>query len=384
MQSSHTPNDYHHERLLATRTVNMNCLDIDPEGQPSLRHMVSTIGNAANPQKFAVIELSTKAVKLLVGRDTHAIIHAEQFDFDLFFRASHKTDTGRGLDRSNRMNVHYFTSRVLPHIIHFREVARQQNVDQIFTIATAAYRTATNRDEIISIIKREAGLNVCILTKQEEAQGALIAFRHSTPFPEEMEAHEHVIVVDQGGGSTEVGIYCHMQPQSTFSLNLGTEVLRTLLLCQHGSLELALQEVDQITLERFGRPQGTEGISADSPAYCIALGTAIGLATGRVSAPERHGVKLSVDDIYNQTDYAHHCLCDHFHTVDDLAHTLQTKRDEQLESLVSMRLGLPLYLCLMNYYRVPSLIVSGAGLWYGIYYNNLSKNDKFISTHESS
>ena len=39
---------------------------------------------------------------------------------------------------------------------------RSEGVDVVYTVATAAYRTAKNRDEVIECIRREAGINVRI------------------------------------------------------------------------------------------------------------------------------------------------------------------------------------------------------------------------------
>ncbi|MCD4658191.1 MAG: hypothetical protein K8S87_11690, partial [Planctomycetes bacterium] len=118
---------------------------------------------------IAVLELSTKAVKLLVG-DKHWV--HEKFQFDSFNRSADLTNTGKGLNDNNHMNLTFFENSVAPSIERFLKIARESNVSEVFTVATAAYRAARNNDEILDFLKRKFNLNVRILTKEEEAQAS--------------------------------------------------------------------------------------------------------------------------------------------------------------------------------------------------------------------
>ena len=163
------------EFVSKNKTLNMNRRDITDKDK-TLRQIETHLTTTTPPQKIAVIELSTKAVKLLIGKDPN-IIKTTPFDFKLFYREGIKTNTGRGLDSKNVMDMHYFRTNVLPSIQKCRRVAIQEGVDCIYTVATAAYRTAANRDEIISCIREEAHINVCILKKQEEETATITAFQ---------------------------------------------------------------------------------------------------------------------------------------------------------------------------------------------------------------
>ena len=50
---------------------------------------------------------------------------------------------------------------------------------------------------------------------------------------------------------------------------------------------------------------------------------------------------------------------------------LQEKRSNSLDTAVTMRLGLPLYLYFMDHFNIKEIHVSGTGLWYGIYLQHL-------------
>lgn len=105
------------------------------------------------------------------------------------------------------MNMRYFEKNVLPTIRNWKRVMMQENVDVVYTVATAAYRTARNRDEIVTFIKERAGINVRILSKKEESVSTMFAYLFSSRYKQQMLTSKHVIMIDQGGGSTEVSVF---------------------------------------------------------------------------------------------------------------------------------------------------------------------------------
>lgn len=127
------------------RSVNLNTRDINTETEKNLRIKETWLtpdGQPVENPHFAVLELSTKAVKLLIGRDEETIRTATRFDFNNFIRDAAKPETGKGLDSQNIMNMEYFRGRVLPVIKRMKQKMRSEGVDVVYTVATAAYRTA--------------------------------------------------------------------------------------------------------------------------------------------------------------------------------------------------------------------------------------------------
>ena len=215
------------------RSANLNTRDINPETDGHLRVIETWLrpnANRINP-KIAVLELSTKAVKCLIGKNQELIRNAnvDEFNFQNFIRNANKTETGKGLDSQNDMNMRYFEKNVLPTIRNWKRVMMQENVDVVYTVATAAYRTARNRDEIVAFIKERAGINVRILSKKEESVSTMFAYLFSSRYKQQMLTSEHVIMIDQGGGSTEVSVFQNSDLVSSYSINLGTTALRNIL-----------------------------------------------------------------------------------------------------------------------------------------------------------
>jgi exopolyphosphatase / guanosine-5'-triphosphate,3'-diphosphate pyrophosphatase len=79
-------------------------------------------------------------------------------------------------------------------------VAREAGAERIRTVGTHAIRQAANRDELLEAIEREAGVEVEVLSGDDEAR---LAFRGATQTLGHLPLGE-VGVVDVGGGSTEL------------------------------------------------------------------------------------------------------------------------------------------------------------------------------------
>jgi exopolyphosphatase / guanosine-5'-triphosphate,3'-diphosphate pyrophosphatase len=80
-------------------------------------------------------------------------------------------------------------------------VAREAGAERIRTVGTHAIRQAANRDDLLTAIEREAGVQVEVLSGDEEAR---LAFRGATQTLLGHPPAGEIGVVDVGGGSTEL------------------------------------------------------------------------------------------------------------------------------------------------------------------------------------
>ncbi len=371
--------------ILRGRSVGMNTRDINPDRDVELRHIETRISNVNPPAKIAVIELSTKAVKLLIGEDVDSIKN-KSFDFQYFSKDSTKTNTGNGLDAENNMDMDYYCNSVLPYVIKYKQIAQAKGVDSIYGVATAAYRTAKNREEIIRTIKERANLNVCILQKKEEAEATMIAFRYSAPLESrnELLKSNYVAMIDQGGGSTEVSLFCNnakensfLEYQDSYSINLGTNVLKTLLFKEANpktTVSQVLDNVDKTIQSRLRSFYKNINKPDNADIFCVAVGSAITAATGQKTNKKQHGRVLTIDGIKEKIELTNTALTERYLYVNDLFYDLENGgQNNPLDAVVTMRVGLKMILNLMEGLNIKQLTVSGTGLWYGIYYQQLFK-----------
>jgi serine/threonine protein kinase len=368
------------EKIVQGRTINMNRRDIK-ETDSNVRIGKTIFRPNAKGENIGVLELSTKAVKFLTA-DQHNV-KSQGFNFDFFFRQAKKTETGRGLDENNIMDMNYFDDNVLPAIKQMLRYAKEKRIDILYSVATAAYRTALNRDEIISKIREECGINVKILSKKEEALATLTAFAFSKPSSVNLSSTDKVIMIDQGGGSTELTLFQGSELIDSYSLNLGTTVLKTVLFREANKetlLSKALKDSEKFVKDRlrtYYSSKKSSLLNKSKTNFCISVGTAITNATNKKGNAKQHGTRLTLEMIKRKISETDIFLNSKYTYVADLLEDLDVSGPERnsfhdtLDNNVVMRLGLPMFVEIMEGFNLEEIIVSGTGLWYGVYFENL-------------
>lgn len=102
----------------------------------------------------------------------------------------------------------------------FVERAQVLKVDQTAIVATHALREAENSDELVTAIERDCGLPVRVLTTEQEAH---YSFRGALGTSED--PSRPTVVIDAGGGSTEITWHCEGQLH-TESFAIGSSSVR--------------------------------------------------------------------------------------------------------------------------------------------------------------
>ena len=97
----------------------------------------------------------------------------------------------------------------------YKRMAESAQVSELFVFATASLRNISNSEEAVSEIKKQTGLDVDVLSGYEEAvldfEGAANAMHL-----------DEGILVDIGGGSTEILIFRDGRIKDAVSLNVGS------------------------------------------------------------------------------------------------------------------------------------------------------------------
>jgi exopolyphosphatase / guanosine-5'-triphosphate,3'-diphosphate pyrophosphatase len=104
---------------------------------------------------------------------------------------------GEGVDQAKTLSKAAM-DRVIACLREWREVIESYRVDHCAVVATSAVRDASNRDEFLEWVKREAAFEVEILTGEEEARRTLLGIRSGLP-----DDVTDILALDIGGGSTE-------------------------------------------------------------------------------------------------------------------------------------------------------------------------------------
>ena len=162
--------------------------------------------------------LPLKRSRLRVIRDDHAIARL-----------------GEGVDRSRKISEEAYP-RFLGVLRAHLETIEAHHVDRVAAVATSAMRDAENRDEIIERTKSDAGIEIELLSGDNESRwtyiGALLDVtggKSPLLFKEEVGGwlspgkggSKNIAVVDIGGGSTEISVGDGRHFDSGISIDIG-------------------------------------------------------------------------------------------------------------------------------------------------------------------
>lgn len=216
---------------------------------------------------LSAIDIGTNSVRCL-------ITSFYEDNFKALYEAEKHCRPGEGVSQNgNILENNMFST--LNAVKEFHETSLQMGAEQILLIGTSACRDASNINDLITLIKKNIGLNLRVLSGQEEAEQIIAGISAA---PERPVTSNHILV-DVGAGSTEI-IQIKGDEKYIKSLNLGALRLyeefpdlggkcsiqtikeagnftRTLL--EHG-LDNKLKDIDFITLTASGGTATSAGM----------------------------------------------------------------------------------------------------------------------------
>lgn len=107
--------------------------------------------------------------------------------------------------------------RFVSTIKAYRHLLDAYDVKHLITAATSAMRDATNATEILERVKTEAGLEIRVITGEEEA-----TYIYENHFADNLNTQESYLYIDVGGGSTELTFFSDGKLVTQQSFNIGT------------------------------------------------------------------------------------------------------------------------------------------------------------------
>ncbi len=138
----------------------------------------------------AVIDMGTNTFHLL-------IVEVWYDDFRVIHRERQSVKIGKGGINDGKITAEA-ADRALNAMIHFREVMDQHIIEDVFATATSAIRSATNGKELCEAIRIKTGIEVRIISGEEEARNIYYGVRKALPIGD-----DPALIMDIGGGSIE-------------------------------------------------------------------------------------------------------------------------------------------------------------------------------------
>jgi exopolyphosphatase/guanosine-5'-triphosphate,3'-diphosphate pyrophosphatase len=136
-----------------------------------------------------------------IGSNTTRVLVAEPLDGQLRTVMEQRAYTRIGKDAKRGGAITAEKVAEVAEVVATQvRLAEELGAEAIRTVATAAIRESTNRDEVAAEIGRVAGVSVDVLSDEEEGRLAFIGATKTLGHPVEGE----IAVVDVGGGSSEI------------------------------------------------------------------------------------------------------------------------------------------------------------------------------------
>ena len=135
----------------------------------------------------AIIDLGTNTFHLLVANESKKILHEEKMPVRM----------GVGGINDGLITVPAI-QRIMECLHGFARKCREMHVKKIRAFGTSAFRNAKNGNMLIEKIKKETGIDIQVISGEEEAQLIYVGVRNAVAL-----GKEKSLIVDIGGGSVE-------------------------------------------------------------------------------------------------------------------------------------------------------------------------------------
>jgi exopolyphosphatase/guanosine-5'-triphosphate,3'-diphosphate pyrophosphatase len=199
-----------------------------------------------------------------IGSNTTRLLVAEPSDGRLreLMRQRAFTRIAKGLRRDDRIPAKKI-DEVVEVVATQVRLARELGTETIRAVATAAIREASNQDEFTSAVAARAGVDVEVLSDEEEARLAFVGATSALDHPPDGD----IAVIDVGGSSSEVAIGTIVGGvRASSSFRIGS-----------GFLADAYLRDDPPTIEQLARVRAHvggvfEGFTLPTPELAVAVG----------------------------------------------------------------------------------------------------------------
>jgi exopolyphosphatase/guanosine-5'-triphosphate,3'-diphosphate pyrophosphatase len=191
--------------------------------------------------RLAAIDIGTNSIHMI-------IVEVLRRGFRVIDKEKEMVQLGRGSLQGNPL-TEAAMERGVTALKHMADIARQWEVDEIVAVATSAVREAPNRREFVRRAEEIAGVEVRVISGDEEADYIYRAVRASVDFH-----GATALAIDIGGGSVELIVGTDSQVFFTRSEPLGVLRLTQQFLDKDPPGDRAIYECRKFVRDRLKKP----------------------------------------------------------------------------------------------------------------------------------
>lgn len=357
----------------------------------------------------AIFDVGSRAVRILVAPKEVQTGNWQPRDF---FNDSLVTHLGQEIDiKDKSFNLDSrATQNLLAFLKNYRELLLKYEIKEkdIHAVGTEVFRWIKNKDRITRYIKQKAGIDISILDDDDEARFSLVIIKFTYLFRSKKRACEFtednaVVLIDQGGGSTEIsyGLLPEFSEFARYSFSeLGTVALQNKFFYLKKEATNSQKEeyhdnpstnqnrisnqndrIEKIIDDTIENWSGYPKIK-DKKLHIFAMGSAITACYPKYSNYKVHNKEVIIGNESQLSDTRNRprmleiikTNCFELDTSKQQVRTLyaelreeeQKQRGRLRNKLVTLY-GLPIYIKLLKKFKQDKLYICGYGLRYGVY-----------------
>ena len=164
-----------------------------------------TTPTADGDRIIAAIDLGTNSLHMVVVE-----IEPKLPSFSIIGKEKETVRLGNREPETGNLKLEVM-ERAIHALARFQEIAKTLDAEAIVAVATSAIREAPNGRDFLERVKKELGLDVDLISGQEEARRIYLGVLSGMEFAEQPH-----IIIDIGGGSTEL-ILCDSQEEKVLT-----------------------------------------------------------------------------------------------------------------------------------------------------------------------
>ncbi|MGE0102202.1 MAG: HD domain-containing protein [Blastocatellales bacterium] len=205
---------------------------------------------------YAAIDIGSNSIH-------HVVVEiGPKHQFRVLARDKEVVRLGRSVARDGKLSATAI-KRAVECLKRYRQRAEKYGAEDVIAVATSAVREASNRHEFLTRAADDAGVHVELLSGTEEAR--LIALAASARYEQNLSRerlrNRRLLVIDIGGGSTELAIVQNGEPVTLISFKLGAVRLTEMFVNSDPPSEKQLRRL-RAELRQVLKPRSREIIEA--------------------------------------------------------------------------------------------------------------------------
>lgn len=142
--------------------------------------------------RVAIIDIGTNSINLMVAETK------PDGSYNIIWTTKETARLGRGGINDGRLTDEAMERGIKAIGNHVASIERVGGVDKVMAVGTSALRVASNGPDFVAKIKEAYGIDIRVISGEEEARMIFDGIKQVTPL-----GRERVLVLDIGGGSCE-------------------------------------------------------------------------------------------------------------------------------------------------------------------------------------